>query len=84
MSLSINIREIVQQEIERALRKEIKLSEVTCPHCYHSYYEELYSACTLIAWAPIYKDGVLMNRNPNKTTTHCRCLNCGENFTYEE
>lgn len=56
----------------------------TCPHCGKSYYRELYSMCTALAWTPVYKDGVLMNSNPNRTTTCCECLNCGKQFSFEE
>lgn len=52
-----------------------------CPNCGESYYAELYSETTCLGWTPIYKDGVLMNSNPNKTTTHCECMNCGHRFS---
>lgn len=55
-----------------------------CPHCGKSYYAEQYSCSTLLWWVPIYKDGVLMNHNPNVTTTYCYCLNCGQDFSFEE
>jgi len=55
---------------------------VKCPRCGESYYQEDYSTCTCIGWAPIYKNGVLINENPNVSTTHCTCLNCGNHFTY--
>jgi hypothetical protein len=54
-----------------------------CPHCGDSYYQELYSTTTAIAWTPIYKNGVLQNSNPNVTTTYCRCLNCGKKFDHK-
>lgn len=53
-----------------------------CPHCGASYYQEMYSTTTCMAWTPIYKDGVLMNSNPNKSTVHCHCINCGKHFSY--
>ena len=55
-----------------------------CPYCGESYYKELYSISTCLAWTPIYKDGVLMNSNPNRTTVCCECLNCGKQFSFEE
>lgn len=55
---------------------------IKCPHCRDSYYQYLYSTSTLMGWSPIYKDGVLINKNPNKTTEHFRCLNCGNNFSH--
>lgn len=54
-----------------------------CPHCGESYYRENYSTTTCMAWYPVYKDGVLMNSDPNKTTVHCTCINCGKDFSYE-
>jgi hypothetical protein len=51
-----------------------------CPHCGESYYTELYSASTAVYYPPIYKDGVNINPDMNKATTHCRCLNCGKEF----
>ena len=55
-----------------------------CPHCKKSYYEVSYCTKTCLGWSPVYKDGVLMNSDPNTITVHCRCLNCGESFTFEE
>lgn len=53
-----------------------------CPYCGESYYAENYSTTTAMYWAPIYKNGVLINENPNTTTTHCTCCNCGKSFSY--
>ena len=55
---------------------------IKCPKCGESYYQELYSSCTCVYYPPIYKDGVNINPDRNKTTTHCKCINCGENFSY--
>ena len=55
---------------------------ICCPHCGVSYYQEHYSTTTAIAWTPIYKDGVLQNKNPNVMTTYCHCLHCDKDFTY--
>ncbi len=55
-----------------------------CPNCHESYYAVRYSTTTCLGWTPIYKDGVLMNSDPNKTTNHCHCLNCGKDFTFED
>lgn len=55
---------------------------VKCPYCGESYYQENYSTCTCLGWTPIYKNGVLMNENPNTTSTYCTCLNCGKSFSY--
>ena len=53
-----------------------------CPHCGESYYMENYSECTAVYYPPIYKDGVNINPDRNTTTTHCTCMNCGKNFSY--
>ena len=53
-----------------------------CPYCGESYYAENYSTTTAMYWAPIFKNGVLMNENPNTTTTYCTCCNCGKSFSY--
>lgn len=53
-----------------------------CPYCGESYYAENYSTTTAMYWAPIFKNGVLINENPNITTTHCTCCNCGKSFNY--
>lgn len=54
-----------------------------CPACGKSYYYENYSTVTCMYWAPLYKDGVLINRNPNKTTHYCTCAACGREFTFQ-
>lgn len=59
------------------------IKSIKCPHCGESYYAEKYSTCTLVGWAPVYKDGILINKNPNVTTVHCDCLSCSKEFTYE-
>lgn len=53
---------------------------IKCPHCGKSYYTEMYSASTAVYYPPIYKDGVNINPDMNKVTTHCRCLNCSKEF----
>lgn len=55
---------------------------VRCPNCGESYYAENYSTTTAMYWTPIFKNGVLINDNPNTTTTYCTCCNCGKSFTY--
>lgn len=55
---------------------------IHCPHCGKSFYEELYSTRTALYYPPIYKDGVNINPDRNKTTTSCHCLNCGKDFCY--
>ena len=55
---------------------------VKCPHCGESYYMENYTTTTAMYFPPIYKDGVNINQDRNKSTTYCTCMNCGENFSF--
>ena len=43
---------------------------IKCPNCGESYYRENYSTTTCLGWTPIYKNGVLMNENPNVNDIH--------------
>lgn len=56
---------------------------VKCPNCGHSYFKELYSTCTAMYFPPVYKDGVNINPDMNKTTVSCRCINCNKDFSYQ-
>lgn len=55
-----------------------------CPNCGKSHYRVEYQTRTCLAWKPIYKDGVMINSNPNKTKSYCHCINCQADFTFEE
>lgn len=55
---------------------------IVCPNCGESYYAENYSTTTAMAWTPVYKNGVLINENPNITSVHCTCCVCGNSFSY--
>ncbi len=55
-------------------------SNIKCPHCGASYYMEGSSRTTLANYPPIWKDGINVNRDYNKTTTHYTCLSCGKEF----
>lgn len=59
-----------------------ELHSARCPHCGESYYMENYSTTTAMYYPPIYKDGVNINPDRNKTTTHCTCMNCGKEFSF--
>lgn len=59
-------------------------NDTKCPLCGESHYQYIYSTSTCLHWTPVYKDGVLINKNPNKTTNHCHCLNCDRDFIYED
>lgn len=54
-----------------------------CPHCGESYYMVKNMSCTAVYYPPIYKDGVNINPDRNKTTVYCKCMNCGKDFSYE-
>ena len=54
--------------------------DTKCPHCGESYYTEEYSMSTAVYYPPIWKDGVNINPDRNKSTTHCRCLKCNKEF----
>ena len=56
---------------------------IKCPHCGESYYMENGSMSTAMYFVPIYKDGVNINPDRNKTTTYCTCMACGKDFTYK-
>ena len=56
---------------------------IRCPHCNESYYYEKYSTTTCLYCPPIYKNGVNINPDINTTTTHCHCLSCGKEFSYQ-
>lgn len=53
-----------------------------CPYCNESYYMEKSNECTAVYCPPIYKDGVNINPDRNKITTHCTCMNCGKDFSF--
>lgn len=55
-------------------------SDTKCPHCGESFYTEEYNISTAVYYPPIYKNGVNINPDQNKSTTHCRCLKCNKEF----
>lgn len=57
---------------------------IICPKCGKSHYSVMYSTTTLKGWCPVFKDGELVNRNPNITTTYVCCMECGESFAVKE
>ena len=60
-----------------SLRKNVK-----CPYCNESYFKELSVTRQAAYYPPIYKDGININPDKNKTFTRCHCMNCGKDFTY--
>lgn len=61
---------------------KVNSQPIKCPHCGESYYMETGSMSTAVYYPPIYKNGVNINPDRNKTTTTCYCLNCKKNFSY--
>lgn len=57
---------------------------IICPKCGKSHYAYLYSVRTLVGWIPIYKDGKLVNKDPNVTTNYLECMECGHQFSTTE
>ena len=53
-----------------------------CPNCKKSYYRVDGSDVTAMYYTPVYKDGVLISRDPNIITNHCTCLACGTKFSF--
>lgn len=55
-----------------------------CPKCNKSHYRVLYMSQTAVMWYPEYVNGRLDNSNPNRTTYNCECVECGEQFSFED
>ena len=53
-----------------------------CPNCKKSYYRVDGSDITAMYYVPVYKDGILISKDPNITTIHCTCLECGTKFSF--
>ena len=51
-----------------------ELNSAKCPHCGKSYYRENYTTTTAMYFPPVYKDGININPDRNKSTTHCTCI----------
>lgn len=57
---------------------------LVCPKCGKSHFQYLYSTRTLLAWTPVYKDGKLVNKDPNTTTNYLKCNECGHKWKTTE
>lgn len=53
-----------------------------CPQCGESYYMENFGITTAVYYPPIYKDGVNINPDRNKTSVNCTCMNCSTEFSF--
>lgn len=52
-----------------------------CPKCGSTHYRTSgVGTATCLGWYPEYKDGKLLNENPNKTTMVAECCECGAKF----
>ena len=56
------------------------MSNYVCPHCGESDYYEQYSTSTCMYSPPHYRNGILVEDNPNYCTTYCQCAVCGQVF----
>lgn len=64
------------------LESKTLINNRLCPHCGGSYYMENNSMSTCVYYPPIYKNGININPDRNKTTVNCTCLECGKEFSY--
>lgn len=51
--------------------------KVKCPYCGGAYFAVGPTFTTAVYYAPIYKDGVNINPDHNKSITKYECLKCG-------
>ena len=58
-------------------------SDKKCPHCGESYYTPGASYTTAVYYPPIYKNGVNINPDRNRSTTTYHCCACGKDWTEE-
>lgn len=75
----MNTMDIAVQMCRESIIRE--RAAIKCPNCGESYYQYYGSTSTNLDYIPVYKDGILLNKDPNKTTKHYQCLNCGEEFS---
>lgn len=56
------------------------MNKEICPECSKSHYSVGSSTTTLMSYTPVYKDGVLLNKNPNVSSTELHCEECGHRW----
>ena len=56
-------------------------SNIKCPKCGAKYFTVGPSVSTCVYYPPIIKDGVNINPDRNKCTTHYECLECGHKWS---
>ena len=54
-----------------------------CPKCGGSYYQELYTTSTSMYCPTVYKDGLYVTTDMNRTNKYCYCLICNTEFCIE-
>lgn len=81
LDLKLNI-DTIDSMVDTVYKGDVNINNHRCPHCGESYYIELYSECTAVYYPPIYKDGVNINPDKNKSTTHYKCMNCRKEFSF--
>lgn len=59
------------------IREQLDIATRKCPRCGASHYRVGPSSMTCVYYAPVYKDGVNINPDRNKSTTQYECCNCG-------
>lgn len=60
--------------------KVLPISNRKCPKCGKSYYTVGHSYSTCVYYQPVYKDGVNINPDRNKSTTSYTCCECGHRW----
>ena len=54
--------------------------DIVCPKCHKKHFTVGSTYTTLVHCVPIYKDGVNINPNVNKSTTQYTCCECGHTW----
>lgn len=52
-------------------------NSIKCPNCGDSYYKVGESISTCVYYQPVYKNGVNINPDHNRSTTQYECCSCG-------
>ena len=63
---------------------EMNVTKFICPHCGKSHFTVDYQTRTLAGCYLEAINGKLKYYDPNVTTYHCTCLECGNRFSYKE
>ena len=77
-SLSCDILTPLTNELSSV---EVIDTKTCCPNCGARHFSEGVSTTTCVYYQPIWKDGVNINPDRNKTTTSYTCLECGHTWS---